>query len=815
MNQGLTAVINLELDKAKKDVASLQEDIKKLEQQILETRKAKLISADDTKAVATYNKELQGLSIQLKEKRLALRDATTRVKEQTSANREATKAQQQFTQSVSTSASGLQEINSVLAKYPSSVNATSSSLEALKNRLVELRRLRFSDALNPADQRVLAKSIFETTNEIRDQKTALGLLAREAKATEQATKRLGQAQQQFRNQAGASNAVALEFNRIIQDAPFGIIGVGNNIQQLAGNFSALKASAGGTGAALKAAFSSIITPTNLVLLGISAVTSAFTAYQLGAFDSNKETKSLTDELQNFISTLGGVQKATLDSSISIDQEITKFNALVSVLDDTNSSLTQRKNAVDEIQSNYGSYLGNLSEEEILVRGLGLAYNEVISALIAKATVEANQKEIGETIRKNAELISKRASEENKFIDLQIKKNNALATERDIRALITKELSLGATVESVQGLVVAANRYKEIADTAMDAMDILETSIQVANKSIDENDSSLRNLITSYNDATKALLSYSGAQEGGKESTDQFIAGIELSRKNIQGLIEDVNGYIQVLQLIKNQNFEENFAQPIESIERGSQEQEFTRNLQRGTAANTASKETDKLTESVKKLYATEALGGNPFSFLIDSAFKLNELSVQLDNFSGSFEEKMQLIRDQTLLTGNIFSGLGDVFASVFASGNKELGQFISALGDFVGQVFIFAQAAKASKAASDVIVAGKQAEATASGISAAAQTASSMGPASFFTLAPLIASAVGLIGAAFRGLGGSRKGGSANTSAVRSASMNTVGSSISGMGSAFNPFGDMQLRTVIRGSNIELLLERVVQEKRA
>jgi hypothetical protein len=695
------------------------------------------------------------------------------------------------------------------------VKTAQQEIKRLEKAILDLRKAKL---VTPDDTKAVQgynREIQSLSVQLKEQRINLRESTAQLKQQTTALKQAGTAQQQFRNQAGASNAVALEFNRIIQDAPFGIIGIGNNIQQLAGNFSVLRASAGGTGAAIRGAFASIIAPANLVLLGISAVTSAFTAYQLGVFDSKEETKSLTDQLNEFIQTLKGVEKVTLDSAISIDQEIIKFNALVGVLDDSNSSLTQRKNAVDEIQSNYGSYLGNLTQEQILVRGLGLAYNEVISALIAKATVEANEKEIGETIKKNAELIAKRASEENKFIDLQIKKNDALAREREIRALITKELSLGATVESVQGLVVAANRYKEIADTAMEAMDILETSIQAAKKSIDENDSSLQNLISSYNDATKALLSYSGAQGGTKESTDQFIAGIELTRKNVQGLIEDINGYIQVLQLIKTQNFEENFAQPIESIARGSQEQEFKRNLQRGTSANTASKETDKLTESVKKLYATEALGGNPFSFLIDSVFKFRDLNKELLNFTGSVEEQMALIREQTVLVGNIFSGLGDVFASVFASGNRELGQFISALGDFVGQVFIFAKAAKASKAASDIIVAGKQAEATASGISAAAQTASSMGPASFFTLAPLIASAVGLIGSAFRGLGGSRKGGSTSTSAVRSASMNTVGTSITGSGQAFNPFGDMQLRTVIRGTNIELLLERVAQEKRA
>lgn len=88
------------------------------------------------------------------------------------------------------------------------------------------------------------------------------------------------------------NSVAIEFSRIVQDAPFGIIGVGNNIQQLASNFSNLARNAGGTIPAIKAAFSALATGPNLALLAISALTSAFTLYQM----SSRKTKEEVDEL---------------------------------------------------------------------------------------------------------------------------------------------------------------------------------------------------------------------------------------------------------------------------------------------------------------------------------------------------------------------------------------------------------------------------------------------------------------------------------------------------------------------------------------
>jgi hypothetical protein len=97
----------------------------------------------------------------------------------------------------------------------------------------------------------------------------------------------------FRVSAGAASGSAIAFNRIIQDAPFGIIGVGNNIQQFAEQLTALKVTTGSTGAALKSFFTSLISPANLLVLGVSAVTAAFTAYALTA----EQTKSPVEELK--------------------------------------------------------------------------------------------------------------------------------------------------------------------------------------------------------------------------------------------------------------------------------------------------------------------------------------------------------------------------------------------------------------------------------------------------------------------------------------------------------------------------------------
>ena len=168
-----------------------------------------------------------------------------------------------------------------------------------------------------------------------------------------------------------SNTVAMEFNRIIQDAPFGMMGIGNNIQQLSANFSNLSKNAGGTVPALKAAFSAMVTGPNLALLAISALTAGITAYNMGAFDflkaNESKKKSLEDlqkELDEYRATLSTVQQQSIVGAQNAQQELATLDALAAQAQNTALSNKQRNDAVEELQRKYPSYLGNLSDEQI-------------------------------------------------------------------------------------------------------------------------------------------------------------------------------------------------------------------------------------------------------------------------------------------------------------------------------------------------------------------------------------------------------------------------------------------------------------------
>ena len=77
---------------------------------------------------------------------------------------------------------------------------------------------------------------------------------------------------------GRSTSVLQDMGRIIQDMPYGIQGIGNNIQPLVESFGRLKAETGSTGGAVQALIAGIGGPMGLAMIGIPLVTSLAIAF---------------------------------------------------------------------------------------------------------------------------------------------------------------------------------------------------------------------------------------------------------------------------------------------------------------------------------------------------------------------------------------------------------------------------------------------------------------------------------------------------------------------------------------------------------
>lgn len=233
------------------------------------------------------------------------------------------------------------------------------------------------------DRLKLGLDTTEINAQIKDAKTNLNQLKTTVKDTGATIG--GQFKQQTAN---GSNAL-LQFSRIAQDAPFGIIGIGNNLTATAEAFSALKNQTGSTGGALKALGASLA-GSGGILLGVSLLTTGFTLLSQSGLSVSDVFNKLTGNFDEFASSLSKANQEAVKNSAS---EISGLNALVSASQNVSLSIKDRLIAVNELQKTYPGYFGNLTKEQILNGDVKTAVEGVTQALIAKAKAQAFTKEL--------------------------------------------------------------------------------------------------------------------------------------------------------------------------------------------------------------------------------------------------------------------------------------------------------------------------------------------------------------------------------------------------------------------------------------
>lgn len=217
----------------------------------------------------------------------------------------------------------------------------------------------------------------------------------------------------------ANSAVAVEFSRIVQDAPYGIIGVGNNITQLTQSFANLRAQTGSTSKALKMAFSSLLSGTNLLVLGISAVTTAFTLYSMYSRKAKKDTEDLDDGTKRYIDTLEGVARAQADGAVNAQKDLAQLRLLYSATQNQTLAMEDRRKAAEELIRQYPRQFEGLTAEKVLAGEAADAYDRLSKSLVATARASA--------------VYSKVADNQAKILDKQLRIADLAAEQTRLQA----------------------------------------------------------------------------------------------------------------------------------------------------------------------------------------------------------------------------------------------------------------------------------------------------------------------------------------------------------------------------------------------
>jgi hypothetical protein len=555
------------------------------------------------------------------------------------------------------------------------------------------------------------------------------------------------------------NSVGVDFARIIQDAPFGIIGVGNNITQLAGSFQVLKNQTGSTSAALKQSFASIFSSGNALILGISLLTTAFTILQQqGFFKSEEAAKSLGERLEQYREKLEGVTKATLEGQIAAQKEISNLKLLQTQAENTSLSQEKRNQAVNELQKQYPEYLKGLTEEQIKTGQVGEAYNKLTNDIVALAKAKALSAELD---KQSGDLLTLRLQEEQRA-------NEILQLREKLQVAINNKVDAGARVA---GQFTAENSDAMIIQMNIDKL------IKEQLKSADERNKIIKDqLFIESQIVEQSSLGANFVKQSGK--------GIDENKEKLNKYVESWDELN--LQIATAQELQEKLTFSTKDYEKSISEALSSYN-------KIESKEV-KIKTDVEG-FEPETAGPRPFEiFLDDVAYqldKLPELEQRVFDFAKTIND---------LIKGSVtdaFIDLGYTIGETLASGGNVLkavgGSLLKSFGKFLGQ---FGQQLIAYGVAASAF--GKVSAALAN-------------PASAIIAAPLaiaagialtaIAGAIGSLGS--KGPGGGGGGGGAGGGSAAPAGTSFTGGGVGGM---FAQNRDVSGEFVVRGNDLVYVL---------
>lgn len=210
-------------------------------------------------------------------------------------------------------------------------------VERLEQKHAQLTNTVKAGTIAAFDQQIAAlqreqREIATTTEEIeRLEQQIVSLRNRKAelaRGTRDATK----AQEGMSSSAGAAGATVTEFGRTIGDAPFGLMGMANNLQQLSQQFVDLQAKSGGTKEAIKSVMSTLAGPAGFVV-AINIVTSALVAYNMRKDKAKQKTEEFNESLLLEKNTLEALIFLYNESADAIEGRANVMGALAAADDD--------------------------------------------------------------------------------------------------------------------------------------------------------------------------------------------------------------------------------------------------------------------------------------------------------------------------------------------------------------------------------------------------------------------------------------------------------------------------------------------------
>lgn len=242
--------------------------------------------------------------------------------------------------------------------------------------------------------------------------TTLNKKIAETKSHMEAIRSVGLSEQLTKIRPGANQATAslTNMSRVVQDMPFGFIGIANNIDPLIESFGRLSTATKDSGGPLKALATSMIGPAG-VGIAIATVSSIITAAIQKYGSLGAAVNEVFGLIDNTVRASRELNKALTTAGASVAGEVATVEALVAIARDEANSKAVRLQAMGKLNEMYDKYLPKLTTENIKTQEVTVAVDNLTKSLMRQAQIKGLQDLISKETATQADLAAKALNNE--------------------------------------------------------------------------------------------------------------------------------------------------------------------------------------------------------------------------------------------------------------------------------------------------------------------------------------------------------------------------------------------------------------------
>ena len=247
-----------------------------------------------------------------------------------------------------------------------------------------------------------------------------------------------------------------------------------------------------------------------------------------------------------------LKSASEEGAKAAAKETHQLDLLYKATQDTAKSQSERKKAAEELQKMYPSYLGNMSQEEILAGRAAGAYDNLKTSIIASAKARAVADKIAENSLKILDLESQKSELERKRDEAEIRKLKEEQLAKETRQLMSDESYLfqKATIDAASKRVEKyndeINKTSDEIGKLNDANQKLANSINIEDFLFDPSENSknrdLTDISSVYNRINEIIKQSASDLESArisimKDGLDKRLAQIDSEKKQMLDAID--------------------------------------------------------------------------------------------------------------------------------------------------------------------------------------------------------------------------------------------------------------------------------------